>query len=93
MNPKIMRTVHAFVHHEDTGFNNRAFTGFEYHRTDGKLRRSASLQYFNVWFFFEAQYAVACVGDFNSKGFFHVKFHIAFGQRSTQAFHRRHRLD
>ncbi len=35
MNPKVVRTIHAFVHHEDTGFNDRAFARFEYHRTDG----------------------------------------------------------
>ena len=54
MNPKVMRTVHAFVHHEDTGFNDRAFARIEYHRTDGQLRRSAPLQYFNVRFIFES---------------------------------------
>jgi hypothetical protein len=31
----IMRTIHPFMHHEDAGFNCGAFTGLEYHRTDG----------------------------------------------------------
>ena len=35
MNGIVMRTIHAWVHHEDAGFNLSAFTGLEYHRTDG----------------------------------------------------------
>lgn len=31
----IMLSIHARMHHEDTGLNYGAFTGFEYHRTDG----------------------------------------------------------
>ncbi len=31
----VMRTIHARMHHKDTGFNCSAFTGLEYHRTDG----------------------------------------------------------
>ena len=31
----IVRTIHAFVHHENAGFECCAFTGLEYHRTDG----------------------------------------------------------
>ena len=77
MNPEIVRTVHAFMHRENTGFNDRAFARFEYHRTDGKLRRSAPLQYFDVRLFLEPQGAIACVSDFDRKGFFHVEFHIA----------------
>jgi hypothetical protein len=30
-----MLSIHAGMHHEDTGLNCGAFTGFEYHRTDG----------------------------------------------------------
>ena len=71
-----MRTVHAFVHHEDTGLNDRTFTRLEYHRTDGKLGGSASLQYFDVRLFLETQCAIACVGDFDGKGFIDSEFHI-----------------
>jgi len=35
MHPEVVRTIHAFVHHEDTGLDSCAFTGLEYHRTDG----------------------------------------------------------
>jgi hypothetical protein len=31
----VMLAVHPRVHHEDAGFNLGAFTGLEYHRTDG----------------------------------------------------------
>jgi hypothetical protein len=30
-----MLPIHSRMHHEDTGFNCGAFTGLEYHRTDG----------------------------------------------------------
>jgi hypothetical protein len=30
-----MLAVHSWMHHEDAGFNLSAFTGLEYHRTDG----------------------------------------------------------
>ena len=77
MNPEVVRTVHAFVHHEDTGLDDCAFARLEYHRTDGQFGRSAALQYFDVWFFLETQSAVACVCDFYGEGLLHVKFHIA----------------
>jgi len=77
MNLEVMRTVHTCVHHEDAGLDNCAFTGLEYHRTDGYLRRSAPLQYFNVRSFLETQCAVACIGDFYGKSFIDAKFHIA----------------
>ena len=35
MHSIIMRSIHTGVHHKDAGFNRRAFTGLEYHRTDG----------------------------------------------------------
>ena len=54
MNCKIMWTIHTFMHHENAGFDNRTFTGLEYHRTDGQLRRSAPLQHLDVRFFLEA---------------------------------------
>jgi len=76
MHSKVVRTIHAFVHHEDAGFNDRAFAGLEYHRTDGQVRRSAALQYFDVRVFLEAQRAIACVGDFDGKGFIDAEFHI-----------------
>jgi hypothetical protein len=31
----IVRSIHAFMHHKDTGFDCCAFAGLEYHRTDG----------------------------------------------------------
>ena len=31
----IVLPIHAWMHHEDSGFNCGAFTGLEYHRTDG----------------------------------------------------------
>jgi hypothetical protein len=31
----IVLAVHAWMHHENAGFNLGAFTGLEYHRTDG----------------------------------------------------------
>lgn len=59
----IMRAIHPFVHHKDTGLNCGALTGLEYHRTDGKFGRSASLQYFDVRVFFETQCPITGVGD------------------------------
>ena len=55
--------VHARVHHEDRGFHESAFAGFECHRTDGQFGGSASLQDFDVWLSFESKQAVAAVGD------------------------------
>jgi len=77
MNRKVMGTIHAFVHHEDIGLNDCAFTRLEYHRTYGKLRRLAPLQYFDIWFIFEIQCAIAGVGDFGDKDFIDAEFHIA----------------
>jgi hypothetical protein len=31
----VMGTIHAWMHHEDAGFNRGGLTGLEYHRTDG----------------------------------------------------------
>jgi hypothetical protein len=31
----VMLAIHAWMHHEDAGVNLSAFTGLEYHRTDG----------------------------------------------------------
>ena len=89
-----MRTVHAFMHHKGAGFNNRAFTGLEYHRTDGQLRRSAALQNFDKRFFLEAQCAISCVGDLDGKCLFDSELDITIidlllihcdGGRSTTA--------
>jgi hypothetical protein len=77
MHPEVVRTIHPFMHHEDTGLYGCAFTGLEYHRTDGQLGRSASLQYFDVRLFFETKYAISAVRDFDGKGLFYPKFHIA----------------
>ena len=77
VNCKVMRTVHAFVHHKYFGFNKGAFTGLEYHRTDGQLRRSASLQNFDIRRFLETQCARARIGDFDGKGFIGVVLYIA----------------
>jgi hypothetical protein len=35
MNCEIMRSIHAFVHHEFIGLYDCAFTRLENHRTDG----------------------------------------------------------
>ena len=35
MHGKVMGTIHAWMHHEDTGFDCGGLTGLEYHRTDG----------------------------------------------------------
>ena len=72
-----MRTVHAFVHHEGAGFNDRAFARFEYHRTDGQLGRSASLHDFDVGLFREAQRPCASVRDLDGEGFVDAKFYVA----------------
>jgi hypothetical protein len=77
MHSIIVWSVHAFVHHEYTGLDCGAFTRLEYHRTDGQLRRSAPLQYFNVGIFFEAQSPVTGVGDFDGKGFVRVELYGA----------------
>ena len=77
VNRKIMRTVHAFVHHENAGLDNCAFSGFEYHRTDGQLRRSAPLQHFDIRVFLETQRAITSIGHLDSKCFFHAEFNIA----------------
>jgi len=77
MHCEIVLTSHAFMHHEDAGFNNCAFARLEYHRTDGQLRRSAPLHDFDVRRFLETQCACASVGDFNGEGFIGVVFYIA----------------
>src|SRR5215217_5417283 len=59
----VVWTIHARMHHENTGFNSCALTRLEYHRTDGQVGRSAPLQYFNVRFFLELQGTLPVVGD------------------------------
>lgn len=76
MNSEVMWTIHAFVHHEDTGLDNCAFTGLEDHRTDGKLRGSAPLNYLDVRVFLETPCAVACVRHFDGKSLVDAKLHI-----------------
>jgi hypothetical protein len=71
-----MRTIHAFMHHKDTGLNSGAFAGLENHRTDGELWGSAPLQNFDIWRFFETQTTITCIRDLDGKGFFYPKFHI-----------------
>jgi hypothetical protein len=56
------------VHHKHTGFDDRAFAGLEYHRTDGQFGRSAPLDNFDIRFFFEAQGTRTRVGDLDLKG-------------------------
>jgi hypothetical protein len=77
MHCKIMWTVHTFVHHKNTGLYDCAFTGFEYHRTDGQLRRSAPLQDFDIRLFLESQYTVAGVGDFDGERQVRAKMLVA----------------
>ena len=67
MNCEVVWSVHTLVHHELTGLNSGAFTGFESHRTDGELRRSAALHDFDVGLFLEAQGSIACVGNLDGK--------------------------
>jgi hypothetical protein len=77
MHSIIMLSIHAGVHHEDAGFDGSAFAGPEDHRTDGQLGRSASLQNFDAWLPFEAQYTIAGVGDFDREGFVVAKLDVA----------------
>lgn len=72
----IVFSVHAWVHHEDAGCDVRALAGLEDHRTDGQLGRSASLQNFDIRLLFEAQPAVAVVGDFDPERSVLAKFDI-----------------
>jgi hypothetical protein len=65
MNGIVVFPVHAGVHHENRGFNVSAFAGFECHRTDGQIRRSAPLQYFDIWFLLKAQEPITAVRDFD----------------------------
>lgn len=67
MNAEVVRPIHAFVHHEDGRLDHCAFTRLKYRRTDGQLRRSAPLHYFDVWLFLESQRAITRVGDFDRK--------------------------
>src|SRR5215213_7775890 len=77
MNPEIVRTIHAFMHHEDSRLDHSAFTGLKYHRTDGQFRRSASLQHFDIRLLFESQHAIANVRDLDSKLASLTKFDIS----------------
>jgi len=63
MHAIVVRSIHTFVHHEDTGFNCGGFTRLEYHGTDGQFGRSAALQYFNVWLFLEPQRTITRIRD------------------------------
>ena len=62
-----MRAAHTCVHHKDRGLNRGAFTGLEYHRTDGQAGRSTPLAHFDVGLFSETERAVAGVRHFNCK--------------------------
>jgi len=73
----IMLSIHAWMHHENAGFDYSAFTGLEYHRTDGQVGRSASLQYFDVWLFAKAQCTVPSVSDPEGELAILAKLHIA----------------
>src|SRR5215211_1303715 len=77
MQPIVMRTIHTRMHHKDAGFNRCAFAGLEYHRTDGQLGRSASLQYFNVRLFLEPQGSISSVGDLEGELAVLAKFHVS----------------
>jgi hypothetical protein len=65
MDGVIVLSIHARVHHKNTGFNDGAFAGFEDHRTDGQIGGSASLQDFDVWILFETQRTSTGVGHFD----------------------------
>ena len=94
MNGIVMRSIHPFMHHEDTGFNCGGLTGLKYHRTDGQFGRSASLQYFNVRLFLEPQRTVTRIGDLKGELAILAKSHKSIvdlvlihfdGRRSTTA--------
>jgi hypothetical protein len=62
-----MRAVHTCVHHENGRLNRSAFTGLEYHRTDGQVGRSTPLAHFDVRLFLEPERAIADIGDLYCK--------------------------
>ena len=62
MDAEIVLTAHAAMHHE-LHIQSRAFARSEDHRTDGRHRRSAPLDYFDVGLFAEFQRLVAGVGQ------------------------------
>src|SRR5215207_1542961 len=67
MHAEVMRSIHAFMHHEDSRLDQSAFTGLKYHRTDGQFWRSAPLQHFDIRLLFESQHAIAHVRDLDGK--------------------------
>ncbi len=67
MNSKIMRPIHAGVHHKNTGFNGGALTGFEDHRTDGQRRRSTTLHDFNKGVISDSQWLITYIGQLKRK--------------------------
>ena len=68
MDRKLVRAVHACVHHKNGRSNGGAFARFEYHRTDGQVGRSTALAHFDVGLFFEPERAIAGVGDLDLEG-------------------------
>ena len=77
MDSKVMQAVHTFVHHKSGRSDLGAFTGLEYHRTDGQARRSAPLAHFDVWLFFEPERPLTNVGDLDFESQVGVEFDIA----------------
>src|SRR6266498_4328882 len=73
----IVLSIHARMHHKDSRFKRCAFTGLEYHRTDGQVGRSASLQYFNEWLFLESQCTIPFVGNLEGELAVLTKLHIS----------------
>src|SRR5690349_10752298 len=77
MHAKVVRSGHAFMHHEDSRLDHSAFTWLQDHRTDGQFRRSAPLQHFDIWLLFEAQCTITAVGDLDGKLACLTEFNIA----------------
>ena len=67
MHSEIVRPIHAFMHHEHSRLYYCAFTGLQYHRTDGQFGRSAPLQDFDVGLLFEAQRTVTGICDLDGE--------------------------
>lgn len=62
MHGEIVRAIHAAVHYEVAGGDRRAFSGFEDHRTDGQIGRSATLQDLDIRPLGETQFGAADIG-------------------------------
>jgi hypothetical protein len=77
VNRVFMLAVHARMHHKDAGFYGCAFAGFEDHRTDGQIGRSASLQDFDIRILFKTQRPIAGVGNIYFKLFVIPEWDIA----------------